>query len=369
MKKLVLCIVVLVSFMASCRREDPIAQQTPNQPTHVDPKSIFSSDIGVPNLPVDNPFTVEGIELGRRLFYDPMLSYDSTISCGSCHKQEYAFADPSPYSKGILNLNTKRNTPALFNMAYSRKFFWDARVNTLRELVFEPIQAHNEMAMTLPLLAKKLQRSAMYIAYFKKAFNAEPNLIDMSKAMEQFLLSIVSKGSRFNKAFPNNPELFTPEELAGAQLFNGLTNFDAQGNSIGGSDCFHCHGGELVQQQNPTMGGLTSNGLKNVTDMGYGAITNNKSDNFTFKTPSLLNIAVSGPYMHDGRFATLDEVIDHYSDNIDFTQPNLSPMMSAHGGKQLKLTPTQKANLKALLNSMTDQEFLTNKAYSNPFKP
>jgi cytochrome c peroxidase len=270
-------------------------------------------------------------------------------------------------SSGAFGLKTHRNAPSLFNMAYSKKFFSDLRVNNLRDLVFEPIQAHNEMAMTLPRLEGKLKNIARYKDYFNKAFGHAPNVVDMSKAMEQFMLTIVSYQSRFNRFFPGDSiQLMSSSELRGAVLFNGLVNFD--NGPTKGADCFHCHGGELAQQQNLNMGGFANNGLDAVhTDLGLGAIDNKTTSRGLFKTPSLLNIEVSAPYMHDGRFKTLDEVIDHYSDNVNFNSPNLHPLMD-HGGIHLNLTTQQKADLKAYLMSMTDTKFLTNPAYSNPFK-
>jgi cytochrome c peroxidase len=298
-----------------------------------------------------------------------MLSFDSSISCGSCHRQENAFTETKRLSTGIYGLQANRNSSSLYNLAYSKKFFWDARQSTLRELVFEPIQAHNEMAMTLPLLAKKLGRTQRYIEYFDKAFGSKPNVFDMSKALEQFLLTLVSNGSRFNAFFPGKFSLLNDSEKRGALLFNGLVDFDAVTGLTTGADCFHCHGGGLAQQNNPDMGGIANNGLDgNFPDKGYGAITGNPADRGLFKTPSLLNISVTAPYMHDGRFATLDEVIDHYSDNVNYLSPTISPMMAAHGNRQLKLTVQQKADLKAFLMTMTDTAFLANPAYANPFK-
>ncbi|MEY3780315.1 MAG: hypothetical protein RLZZ510_298 [Bacteroidota bacterium] len=364
---------LLTLGFSSCEKDpnDPV-HKTPSvyKPTQVDPTTIFpGGKFGMPSLPSDNPFTEEGIMLGRMLFYDPILSFDSSIACGSCHRQENGFAEPKKLSSGINGLQVARNASPLFNLAYSRKFFWDARQNTLRELVFEPIQAHNEMAMTLPLLAKRLARTDRYIEYFDKAFGSKPNVFDMSKAMEQFLLTLVSKDSRFNGFFPGKFSMLSESEKRGALLYNGLVDFDAVTGLTTGADCFHCHGGALAQQNNPDMGGIANNGLDgNFLDKGFGAITGNPADRGLFKTPSLLNIAVTGPYMHDGRFATLDEVIDHYSDNVNYLSPTISPMMAAHGNRQLKLTAQQKADLKAFLLTMTDNTFLTNPAYGNPFK-
>jgi len=360
-------------FLASCRKEDENAKHNPTStyvPTNIDLATIFPAELGMPSLPSDNPLTIEGVYLGRMLFYDPILSYDSSISCASCHKQEFAFSDPVALSRGAFGLKAKRNAPSLFNLAYSKHFFWDGRVTNLRDLVFEPIQAHNEMAMTLPKLEGKLKNVTRYIDYFNKAFGHAPNLVDMSKAIEQFMLTIVSDGSRFNKFFPGDSiQLFNMSELRGAQIFNGLVNFDPVTKVTSGADCFHCHGGELVQQQNFNMGGVANNGLDVVlTDLGYGGIINDPKKYGTFKAPSLLNIALTAPYMHDGRFNTLDEVIEHYSDKMNFNSPNIHSLISSHGGIQLNLSAEQKANLKAYLMTMTDNKLITNPAFGNPFK-
>jgi cytochrome c peroxidase len=356
--------------ISSCTKEEGAFKDVGvYKPKKINPSEIFPSEFGMPLLPEDNPFTEEGIYLGRMLFYDPILSMDSSISCASCHRQEYAFAEPLDRSVGFRGLRTSRSSMPLFNLAYHHGFFWDARVKTLRELVFEPIQAHNEMAMTLPTLQGRLKRNKKYIEYFNKAFNKEPNLHDMSLAMEQFLLSIVSKDSRFNVFFPgDNPQVLSTAELRGAFIFNGLIDFDANGKTKG-ADCFHCHGGEMAQQLNPNMGGISSNGLDAVPrDLGVGGITNRPGDMGTFKAPSLLNIALTAPYMHDGRFATLEDVINHYSEGVRYENPNIHPQMAAHGGIQLNLSPQQKSDLIAYLKSMTDSAFIQNPAYSNPFK-
>lgn len=367
-------VLLLVLTLGSCQKDpsDPIHQGGTKTyaPTSVDPTTIFpAGKFGMPLLPKDNPFTEEGIYLGRMLFYDPMLSFDSSISCGSCHRQENAFAEPKRLSNGIYGFLAKRNASGLINLAYNRKFFWDARQSTLREQVFEPIQDHNEMAMTLPSLANRLGRSKRYIEYFDKAFGSKPNVFDMAKAMEQFLLTLVSKDSRFNSFFPGKFSLLNESEKRGALLYNGLVDFDAVTGLTTGADCFHCHGGALAQQNNPDMGGIANNGLDgNFTDRGFGAITGNPADRGLFKTPTLLNVSVTAPYMHDGRFNTLDEVIDHYSDKVNYLSPTISPMMAAHGDRQMKLTTQQKADLKAFLLTMTDEAFLVNPAFSNPFK-
>ena len=367
---ILLAFAVVVLFNA-CRKEPALPEEKkPYSVTYINPKSIFPEKYGMPALPSDNPLTEEGVYLGRMLFYDPVLSIDSSISCASCHSQEHAFTDSRQFSKGIFGLTTNRNAQPLFNLAYSRVFFWDGRQKTLRELTLEPIQAHNEMAMTLPYLRKRLSAIPRYREWFQKAFGTEPDVFNMTLAMEQFLLSIVSKDSRFTQMWPGNFNILTQEERTGLQLFNGLVDEDPVTGALrGGADCFHCHGGILAQANNPNFGGIASNGLDGtVTDKGFGGISGKSTDLGTFKTPSLLNIALTAPYMHDGRFATLDEVIDHYSDHINFNAPNLNPQIKVHGPKQRLLTPQEKAALKAFLLTMTDTVFINNPAYKNPFK-
>lgn len=356
---------LLALGMYSCKREAPLPIKSPYQPTPVKPSDIFPASFGMPLIPKDNPLTEEGIYLGRMLFYDPVLSLDSSISCASCHRQEFAFGDPKMLSKGVFGLLGTRNAPPLFNLAWQRTFFWDARQRRLRDLVFEPIQDHREMAMNVIRLEEKLKRLNRYQNAFRHAFGEEPNLYHMSLAMEQFLMSIVSANSKFDKFFPRNLSAFTPQERDGFLLFNGTP--DSTTRPATGADCFHCHGGVHAQAIDPSIG-IVSNGLDAIiTDKGYGNITGKAFDLGKFKTPSLRNLVYSAPYMHDGRFATLEEVIDHYSDNLKFNAPNLSPQLN-HGNLHLQLTAQQKSNLMAFLKTMTDSSLLTNKAYSNPFR-
>lgn len=361
---------LILLIIGSCSKEPLPRINEGYNPTLIDPATIFPvGKFGMPSLPKDNPLTKEGIYLGRMLFYDPILSLDSSIFCGSCHIQENAFADSRKFSNGIYGLPAKRNSSGLMNLAFSRKFFWDARQSSLREQIFEPIQDHNEMAMPLPLLEERLKRNRVYIKYFNSAFGSSPNLLNMSKAIEQFLLTLVSKDSRFNEFWPGKFSLVNESEKRGSLLFFGLVNFDPVTGLTSGADCFHCHGGPLVQSNNPNMGGIANNGLDLVfSDPGLGGITGNPAEIGTFKTPTLLNVAVTAPYMHDGRFSSLDQVINFYSDSVKHESPTISPMMAAHENKQMKLSPQQKADLKAFLMTMTDNSFLSNPDYSNPFK-
>lgn len=361
--------------IVSCRKTSQINDKTATGGvTYLDPEKIFPKHLGRPTLPADNPLTEEGVYLGRLLFYDPMLSFDSTIACASCHDQKHAFGDPKQFSTGINGLKTGRNAPGLFNLAYNTRFFWDARQSTLRELSLEPIQAHNEMAMTLPVLLNKLKRTERYKVWFKKAFNSEPDLILMSKAMEQFLLQLVSANSRFDEFFTSDGKKgnFTPDELNGFLFFSNLASLTATGTTAG--DCQHCHSVPLTQNASPSIG-IASNGIDTLynKDGGYGKITGKASDLGKFKTSSLRNIALTAPYMHDGRFTTLEQVIDHYSDNLFLNAPNLAPILIhndpvTNKPRNFKFTAQQKAQLLAFFQTLTDTVFINNPKYANPYQ-
>lgn len=366
----------IVTVFLGCRKDNTISNSSSPSPRVISPDKIFPKHFGMPKLPADNPFTEEGVYLGRMLFYDPMLSLDSTISCNSCHRQENAFADPRKVSIGINGLKTTRNASPLFNLAYNNVFFWDGRQLTLRDLFFEPIQAHNEMALPLAQLEIRLRRNPKYIHQFRKAFGTEPTLNNAAKAMEQFLLQLVSKDSKFDLLFVNNRNFdaagFTQDEKEGFFIFNAVANFDGP-RPNNGAECFHCHGGVLAQQNNIQQGALSNNGLDSVIkDAGRGAITGKSYDIGLFKAPSLRNILYSGAFMHDGRFSTIDEVIQHYNTQIKFNSPNLSGNINHHKDangnfKQLNLNATQVAQLKAFLLTMQDETFINNPAYKNPF--
>lgn len=339
---------------------------------YINTSEVFPKHLGTPNLPGDNLLTEEGVYLGRLLFYDPMLSEDSTISCVSCHDQKHAFADPNTFSTGINGLKTGRNSPGLFNLAYNTRFFWDARQKTLREQVLEPIQAHNEMGMTLNKLLPKLKRTPRYQTWFKKAFNAEPSIGLMAKAMEQFMLQLVSAGSRFDEFFTSNGKKgnFTADELAGFLFFSNLATLTATGTTAG--DCQHCHSVPLTQNASPSIG-LSNNGLDSVfKDKGVAGITGLASDLGKFKVFPVRNIALTAPYMHDGRFTTLEQVIDHYSDKVLLNTPTLASILIHEDPvtkkpRNFQFTADQKRQLLAFFNTLTDYKFINNPAYSSPY--
>ena len=300
-------------------------------------------------LPADNPLTQEGVALGRQLFHDTRLSVNRTQSCASCHDQTHAFSDVRRFSLGAQQQVGKRNAMPLFNLAWQQSFFWDGRAATLREQVLMPIQDKHEMNETLPNVVAKLNADAAYVTAFAKTFGS-PEITPerIAKALEQFLLTLVSQESRFDRAARKVAEL-TESEKRGLRLF--VTEFDPK-RGLRGADCFHCHGGTLFTSQQ-----FANNGLElSADDLGRMAVTKNAADRGKFKTPSLRNIALTAPYMHDGRFATLEEVVEHYSSGVRRTN-TLDPNLAKHPEGGIQLTTEEKADLVAFLKTLTDESF------------
>ena len=317
------------------------------------------SSLPIYPLPQNNPLTVEGISLGRKLFYDPILSKDSTISCASCHNLSHAFTDNGKkFSEGVNGRIGNRNSMPIFNLMWAESFFWDGRAPSLHHQALMPIEDTNEMAETLENVLNKLGKSSMYLEDFKKAFGTDVITTErLGLAIEQFMVTVVSGNSKFDR-FMMGQETLTPEEQRGFALFNGISD-SAKGTK--GAECFHCHGTSLF-----TINQFANNGLDSVfADPGLAAITGNQNDMGKFKVPSLRNVAVSGPYMHDGRFQTLLEVVEFYNSQVKHSStidPNMHAMQSG-----LKLNQQEISDLIAYLNTLTDDEFLVNPDYQNPF--
>lgn len=294
--------------------------------------------------------------LGRVLFYDKKLSITNRISCGSCHKQHLGFSDGKKFSEGFRNELTTRNSMSISNGMMTSKFFWDTRTSDLSKLVLEPIQNHIEMGLEdLEYLNEKLKDVEYYPELFSAAYGSENITTErISTALVQFLNAMVSFNSDFDKR-----EVSTLAEV-GFELFE--------------ANCASCHNEPRVSSNWGSHTRRANIGLDfEYEDAGLGAWS--ASDHFdgVFKVPSLRNIALSSPYMHDGRFATLDEVIDHYSEGIQ-NHPNLSWSLQEYDSngdlvpKNLNFDKDQKLALKALLESFTDEKFLTDERYSDPFQ-
>lgn len=354
-------VLLIVIFVIGCRKDpDPGSLAKGPTPYSLPVKSWY------PNLklPQDNPLTEEGIQLGRMLFYDPIMSADSSISCASCHKQVFAFTDNLAVSKGINGRLLTRNSMPLHNLMWNNFFFWDGRVNTLREQVLIPIQTHNEMALDLFELIKRMNKSSRYRTEFKKAFpNQDITPENVAKALEQFLISMISFDAKIDQLATNNDTL----NVISASALRGMKLFFKPVED-GGADCFHCHSNTPFFGRFSQDGSMSNNGLDEAhTDLGFGAVTGNPLDNGKFKIPNLRNVELTAPYMHDGRFATLEEVLDFYGDGsgVKMNSPNIDSDMIHN--PPIVLTLQEKLDIIEFLKTLTDNNFINNPAFSNPF--
>jgi cytochrome c peroxidase len=310
----------------------------------------FSQFAPQPDLPRDNPLTVEGVELGSRLFFDRRLSADNSQSCASCHHPREGFSEPRRFSRGVDGEIGTRNAMPLENLAWKDSFFWDGRAATLREQVLQPIQNPIEMHESLASAVAKISDGKDYHRLFTHAFGApEINSDRIARALEQFLLVQVSFDSKFDRVM-NGAVKFTDEEARGYILFN--TEYDPYHGQYG-ADCFHCHGGPLFQSRNFANNGLDST----FTDLGRYKITKRAGDEGKFSVPSLRNVAVTAPYMHDGRFQTLDEVVEHYCTGMK-RSATLDPNLAKHPDGGVPLSAEDKRALVAFLKTLTDEKFL-----------
>ena len=306
--------------------------------------------------PESNPVTDAGAALGRVLFYDKRLSATNTHSCGSCHQQRYGFADSRPLSVGVTGETTRRNAMALANVRYSlrNRFFADGRVRTLEELVLVPIQDHVEMANTLGNLERKLRATRFYPPLFKKAFGSpEIDSGRIARALAQFLRALVSYRAPVDVAYPEGgaSRFPMPARAFTAQQNEGLRLL-VDGN------CLHCHVDRVLTMVDPSNNGLDVTSA----DPGQGE--------GTFRAASLRNIARTAPYMHDGRFGTLREVIDHYDHGIK-PAPALSPLLRVRNGdapRRLEMTASQKQAMESILEAFTDLAMLEDPKFSDPFR-
>jgi cytochrome c peroxidase len=310
------------------------------------------------NTPADNPVTDAGATLGRVLFYDRRLSANNTVSCGSCHVQKSAFVDPNRASKGLEGQRTDRHAMSLANLRYSirGRFFWDERAGSLEGAVLVPIQSKTEMGQDLTRLMGVLAGDEHYPELFQKAFgDGKITPEKTARALAQFLRSMVSYQSKYDEgrakagSARDDFENFTVQENRGKALFL--------------SNCAVCH--LPGQDAHFSMIAPANNGLdadhKNA-DGGVGDITLNGRQIGLFKSPSLRNVERTAPYMHDGRFDTLERVMDHYSKEVK-PHPNLDPRV-----RRLNFTDSEKAALVAFLKTLTDQRFLTDPKFSDPFQ-
>ena len=348
---------IMVSLgLASCNKESAESYINSPTPSPLQIPQLFQDLILDPVIPSNNPQTEEGISLGKKLFFDPILSANNTQACASCHKTPNAFTDDTRFSDGIDGLFGNRNSMPLFNLAwnYDNTFFWDGRDFGLENQVFEPITNPLEMHTTWEAVTEKLQQHPEYPELFNAAFGTQTiDSVLVSKAIAQFERTLISANSKFDKFLLGTATL-TPEETNGFNIFMDESK----------GDCFHCHGSE----NNPlwTDNKFHNNGLDTTfSDLGLGNITGDPADNGKFKTPSLRNLAFTAPYMHDGRFETIEEVINHYSEGLQ-NSTTIDPLMKKVDQGGVQLSPQEKADLKAFLLSLSDSDFINNPDFSNP---
>ncbi len=307
--------------------------------------------------------TDDGATLGRVLFHDRQLSADGSTSCGTCHQQAHAFADPRAASTGISGAPLHRNAPGLFNLRYQRRMFWDLRVLGLANQVLQPIGHPDEMGMSLDALPDKLAELPYYPELFEAAFGDPTIDLDrITDALVQFLMSIRSHQSRYDEGLDTDFTQFTASELLGKDVF-----FRSD------TRCNQCHSGLNFFATQPFINGLEVD-YAAMGDGGIGELSGDADDDGRFKTPSLRNVGLTAPYMHDGRFATLRDVVDFYSDGIE-PHPFLDERLSENGfgpaGQtpyQLELTEAERQGLVDFLHTFSDTAFVGDPAFSSPFR-
>lgn len=323
-------------LLAFTQQEEPILFQVPAN----FPKPVYRFG--------DNPMTKSGVLLGKTLFYDALLSKDNTISCGSCHQQSAGFTQHGhALSHGINDLLTKRNSMPLANLAWSRHFGWDGGVHDLDLFAVSPLQNPNEMDESLPNVFEKLRKDPAYPPLFEQAFGSpDINTERLLKALSQFMLTMVSANSRYDKFVRQEGETLTEVEQAGRVLMQ--------------QKCASCHPEPLFSDFSFRNNGLAQNAN---TDAGRYDITLRAEDRNTFKTPSLRNVAITGPYMHDGRLATLQDVLTHYASGIE-NSTTLDPLLIQHGTPGIPLNKEERVKIIAFLQTLTDVSFVQNPQFS-----
>lgn len=297
-------------------------------------------------IPQDNPMTAEKVELGRKLFYDPRLSSNNQIACASCHKQEFAFSDGGKaVSEGVEGRKGSRNAPGLANVGYRKSLFWEGGAPRLEMQAVGPITAHDEMNMDPPVLVEKLKAIPEYAQAFKQNFPDGLSMLNITKAISAFERTLVSSDSPWDRYREGDQGAMSPAALRGMDLF-----FSEK------ADCFHCHIGHNFTNED-----VANNGLYTVyPDIGLARISNKDEDVGKFKTPSLRNVELTAPYMHDGSIKTLREVVKHYNDG---GQPNLNadPLM-----RPLGLSEQEIDDLVEFMKALTDKSFTRDPRFAPP---
>jgi cytochrome c peroxidase len=353
----------LVENLSGAFRVRKISTLTAAEIATIDPRPLYlpakftpyvfqmSPTFPIPDLPRDNPLTVERVDLGQKLFLDKRLSINDAQSCADCHLPGRGFTDARPLARGAEGKDGVRRVMSLFNLAWKREYFWDGRAPSLRAQVLVPIQNPLEMHQTLTNLVVKLAGAGhAYPDAFSRAFGLpDISAEKIALALEDYLLTLTSFDAKFDRVL-RGVETFTPGEQRGFELFS--TEYDPRRGQYG-ADCFHCHGGPLFQSQ-----AFANNGLDDqFADPGRARVTGHPADAGKFAVPSLRNVALTGPYMHDGRFKTLEEVVAHYCTGIK-RNATLDPNLAKHPDGGVPLSAADQHALVAFLDTLTDEKLI-----------
>jgi cytochrome c peroxidase len=351
-----LIIGLIFGLLSSCSSEDP---QTNTKPYALKVPSHFPPAI----IPADNPLTEAKVKLGRMLFYEKRISEDQLVACANCHKQEFAFGSDKPLDKKVHGGMTTRNSSVLFNLAFTKEFFWDGRTKTLEATCKDALEG--EQKFNIDFVKTRLMPEQRYKDALKAAFNVTEPTDDMvEKALASFIRTMVSGSSRVDKGkVEGNPNKYlSTMEIEGRTIFE-----DEEG------DCFHCHG-EITGKALMTDNLFHNNGLDPFMsaglfkDPGLGFVTGvSGPDVGKFKTGALRNLSYSAPFMHDGRLPNLDAVLKHYNSGLKISV-TIDPNMKKANQGGLQLTPDRIARLKAYLLAFDDPTFISDTSFSNPFK-
>ncbi len=359
-----------VMLIWGCRKPSGVDPSDECEPlTHIDYEPTPKEVVVPPNfppmpVPPDNPITEEGVALGRYLFYDPILSSDSTMSCASCHMPELSFTDGLAVSEGVTGEQGTRSAMSLLNVGYFLNgLFWDGRSPDLEDQALQPVENPVELHESWPRVEEKLRRHSLYPELFRKAFGIE-NTCEITKeltakAIAQFERILVSSGqSKYDRRVNGVPGVFfTESELRGFDMFFDISP------ELPDAECGHCHNVPFF-----TTNDYFNNGIEAVSDLngfpdkGRGDVTGSIFDNGKFRAPTLRNITLTAPYMHDGRFQTLEEVLDHYNSGGHYAD-NRDPLI-----RPLSLTEEQKQDIINFLKTLEDIPFTQNPEFQNPWE-
>lgn len=359
LKTIILILIASTTLLVACKDDD--STEVNGVVQDGTPYMLNYGNFPIPNISTDNLLTEQGVLLGRMLFYDKMLSADGTQACASCHFQKFAFTDSARFSTGIRGQKGGRNAMSVFNMAWNQNaYFWDGRATLLRHQALLPIQDELEMDETLENVVAKLSESETYKNQFIRVFGSDVVTDErISLALEQFMNSITSTNSKYDE-FLKDSTVFTASEKRGFKLFN--TEYNPFFPELSGADCQHCHSGLNFENDK-----YMNNGLDAIfADIGREQVTGDAADRGKFKVTSLRNIELTAPYMHDGRFTTLEEVVEHYNSEI-IASATLDQALEQTREKGLFLTEQDKKDLVAFMKTLTDKDLTNNSAYSSPF--